>query len=1128
MQAARVAVSLLFACLSGSCFAQTQNPPGTDSYKNEAIVFEKSETTYRMQADGTGERDQHVVMRIQSQGAAQQFGVLAFGYAAAYETPVIRLVRVHKADGTVADTPASDAIDMPADVSRQAPLYSDLKEKHLPVRSLAAGDTLEYELDTTIDKAEAPGAFWGVYHFTPPGTLVALQETLTLEVPADKYVQVWSLNHKPVMTVQNGVRTYVLSAAQLVTAPKSTGDDTNKPQPPKDPDEDADGRKLPSVAWTTFHSWAEVGDWYRSLALSRAQPDDAVLAKAADLTKDAKTPEDQVRAIYGYVSQHNRYVGIDFGIGRYQPHGAGEVLANQYGDCKDKDTLLEALLHAKGFTTAPALIGVGIAPVPEVPSPAVFNHVITTVNLPGGPVWLDSTPPGAPFRYLVAAIRDQKALVIPAEGAAALESTPAEGPYPFTAHFEADATLDKEGKLTGRITATYRDDDEFLVRAMALNLAPADWDKGSQYISTMTGFSGTTSNTQFEHAGDTSAPMEIKYDYSKHPYGDWDNHRIIPLLPVTEFSALESDTTAPEEDIDLGAPRTLTAISRIRLPDGFRTDPPDAVHVKTDFATFDKTYKVEGQELVVERTITVLKKKLPKEQWKDYQAFTKDIGVTSGESWIVLMPPTDRSMLPTTAPKLTTPGEKRPSIAGTPATGGQGTSSETKTVVVKVAPPPPPPTTTSTTGTSGVAPNSADTSTDSATELIQLAGERLRARNFAGAKEALDEVKAKSPNEPNLWLMYGSIADFERNFDEAKADFRKEIAANPENWAAVMALSSVQHQTGDAVGAQETAQAYVSRHPGDVRMAEYLSGLDSENGDNDGALKTLEAAANLHPDDRALQLNVSTALLHLHRNEEAAAAAMSVLDGAEDPELLNNAAYTLSETGLHLDVAENAARRAVTGLEAKSATISTEEVNSRSFADANLMIAAWDTLGWILNEEGKPEAAKPLILAAWRASLRAEVGDHLAQIDEATGHRDEAVTMYALAGDAEDRNTPTEVRTHITENKARLMAAGAHVGQAGAITLQNLRTYKAARPAGASGWGTFRLVVTATGVTEAQQMSGESKVAPMKDVLLGMKFPELLPPESKAHLLRSAVVSCSTATCEVVLVPDGGLQTERE
>ncbi len=111
------------------------------------------------------------------------------------------------------------------------------------------------------------------------------------------------------------------------------------------------------------------------LRLERAQPNDALRARAAEIVKNAKTPEDQVRAIYTFVSTRTRYVGIDFGIGRYQPHLAAEVLANNYGDCKDKDTLLEALLRAKGFPTAPALIGVGVAPVEAVPSPAVFNHV---------------------------------------------------------------------------------------------------------------------------------------------------------------------------------------------------------------------------------------------------------------------------------------------------------------------------------------------------------------------------------------------------------------------------------------------------------------------------------------------------------------------------------------------------------------------------------------------------------------------------------------------------------------------------------------------------------------------------------------------------------------------------------
>jgi len=36
-------------------------------------------------------------------------------------------------------------------------------------------------------------------------------------------------------------------------------------------------------------------------------------------------------------------------MARYQPHAATEVLHNQYGDCKDKHTLLAALLGAEGM-----------------------------------------------------------------------------------------------------------------------------------------------------------------------------------------------------------------------------------------------------------------------------------------------------------------------------------------------------------------------------------------------------------------------------------------------------------------------------------------------------------------------------------------------------------------------------------------------------------------------------------------------------------------------------------------------------------------------------------------------------------------------------------------------------------
>ena len=53
-----------------------------------------------------------------------------------------------------------------------------------------------------------PGSSGEPYHFTAPGTVVVLAETLTLQVPADKYVQVWSPNHKPMTAEHDGLKTY--------------------------------------------------------------------------------------------------------------------------------------------------------------------------------------------------------------------------------------------------------------------------------------------------------------------------------------------------------------------------------------------------------------------------------------------------------------------------------------------------------------------------------------------------------------------------------------------------------------------------------------------------------------------------------------------------------------------------------------------------------------------------------------------------------------------------------------------------------------------------------------------------------------------------------------------------------
>jgi tetratricopeptide (TPR) repeat protein len=370
----------------------------------------------------------------------------------------------------------------------------------------------------------------------------------------------------------------------------------------------------------------------------------------------------------------------------------------------------------------------------------------------------------------------------------------------------------------------------------------------------------------------------------------------------------------------------------------------------------------------------------------------------------------------------------------------------------------------------------------------------------------------------------------DRNYSQAAEDFRKELDTHPENKTLVASLADAETRAHDPEGARKTLQQYLDRHPGDLQIALNLANLETLADNKQGAFTTLEAAAKQNPDNLMLRVQMSQALVDLDRMEEAAAAAKSALQGAEDPDVLNGGAYTLSETGLDLDVAEVASRKSIATLEEKSAGFTTESANPSAFALTTSLANFWDTLGWILFKEGKVDAAQAFISPAWRLSLRGEIGSHLGQIYEAEGKKNKAATVFALSQDALDQNSQPDERRRIIESIDRLKAEGAKPdSMTGTGALQDLRTFKFAYPKGASGWGAFRLEATTAGVIESQQMSGAQTLDGVKSVIGAKKFPEFFPPDSKAHLLLSAVIDCSSGTtCEIVLGPNGGLQTERQ
>ena len=92
--------------------------------------------------DGAREWRQTLAVRVQSEAAVRQFGVLSFSYSSESQQISIEYVRVRKSDGSVVETPASTALDVATAVAAVAPTYSDLRQKQIPVKGLGLGDAL--------------------------------------------------------------------------------------------------------------------------------------------------------------------------------------------------------------------------------------------------------------------------------------------------------------------------------------------------------------------------------------------------------------------------------------------------------------------------------------------------------------------------------------------------------------------------------------------------------------------------------------------------------------------------------------------------------------------------------------------------------------------------------------------------------------------------------------------------------------------------------------------------------------------------------------------------------------------------------------------------------------------------
>ncbi|MBQ0929475.1 DUF3857 domain-containing protein [Ideonella sp. 4Y16] len=146
------------------------------------------------------------------------------------------------------------------------------------------------------------------------------------------------------------------------------------------------------VQLSEFGGWAEVAEWGRGLfAIDPRQP---ALERLAESIRSAHaTPAERARAAVDFVQREVRYFGTELGVNSHLPAPPEQVLAQRFGDCKDKTGLLVALLGRLDIPAQPVLVSQSLRRDAErsLPSPMAFDHAIVRAEVDGQVLWIDGT-----------------------------------------------------------------------------------------------------------------------------------------------------------------------------------------------------------------------------------------------------------------------------------------------------------------------------------------------------------------------------------------------------------------------------------------------------------------------------------------------------------------------------------------------------------------------------------------------------------------------------------------------------------------------------------------------------------------------------------------------------------------
>jgi transglutaminase-like putative cysteine protease len=353
--------------------SQVTPPAGAD------VLFLEDDETVVFDSEGRAIHSRYFLYKILVQKGAEGWGDIALRWEPWHEDRPSLRARVITPDGTVHVLDAKTITDSPAKENADH-VFSDRRVLRAPLPAVAPGSLVEEELVST---ESAPLFSAGTVERFYFGSSVAVQHTrLILDAPAAlplRYDIRLLPDLKPQRNETEG-RVRITFDSGLVDAL----DDVEAELP-------SDLPAYPSITFSSGASWHQVAEEYGRIVDKQIAGADlkSLVGKviAGKVSRDEKAA-----AILAYLDREVRYTGVEFGESAMVPHSPSETLARKYGDCKDKASLLVAMLRVANIPAYVAVLDAGGREdvAPDLPGLGMFDHAI--VYVPGPPdLWIDAT-----------------------------------------------------------------------------------------------------------------------------------------------------------------------------------------------------------------------------------------------------------------------------------------------------------------------------------------------------------------------------------------------------------------------------------------------------------------------------------------------------------------------------------------------------------------------------------------------------------------------------------------------------------------------------------------------------------------------------------------------------------------